>query len=49
MDAIGINEQCDLLEKEEILAAIRRGLLEVKEARRTGKRLMSAQELLNEL
>ena len=36
-------------EKEEILNSIREGLREIKEARRTGRKLMTAEELLNEL
>ena len=42
-------EEVEYIEKEEILNSIREGLLEIKEARRTGRKLMSAEELLNEL
>ena len=36
-------------QKEEILSAVREGLLEVKHAHETGVKLMTAEELLNEL
>jgi lipoate-protein ligase A len=42
-------EEEEYIEKEEILNSIREGLKEVKEARRTGRKLMTAEELLNEL
>ena len=42
-------EETDYIEKEEILNSIREGLKEIKEARRTGRKLMTAEELLNEL
>ena len=42
-------EEVEYIEKEEILNSIREGLREIKEARRTGRKLMSAEELLNEL
>ena len=42
-------EEVEYIEKEEILNSIREGLREVKEARRTGRKLMTAEELLNEL
>ena len=42
-------EEVEYIEKEEILNSIREGLLEIKEARRTGRKLMTAEELLNEL
>jgi len=48
VDSIVINGLRGQLEKEEILAEIRRGQLEGKESGRTGKRMMSAQELLND-
>ena len=43
------NEEVEYIEKEEILNSIREGLREIKEAQRTGRKLMSAEELLNEL
>ena len=42
-------EEVKYIEKEEILNSIREGLREIKEARRTGRKLMTAEELLNEL
>lgn len=39
----------EYIEKQEILDAIREGLLEIKEARLCGRELMSAEDLLNEL
>ncbi|MDR1003613.1 MAG: hypothetical protein LBL97_01175 [Prevotellaceae bacterium] len=39
----------EYISKEELLAGIREGLLDLKEAQRTGKKLMTAEELLNEL
>jgi uncharacterized protein with HEPN domain len=39
----------EYISKEELLAAIREGLQEVADARRTGKKLKTAEELLNEL
>ena len=42
-------EETEYIEKEEILDSIREGLKEIKEARRTGRKLMAAEELLNEL
>jgi urease gamma subunit len=42
-------EEVEYIEKEEILNSIREGLREIKEARRTGRKLMTAEELLNEL
>lgn len=42
-------EETEYIEKEEILNSIREGLKEIKEARRTGRKLMTAEELLNEL
>ena len=42
-------EEVEYIEKEEILNSIREGLREIKEAQRTGRKLMSAEELLNEL
>ena len=42
-------EEEEYIEKEEILNSIREGLKKVKEARRTGRKLMTAEELLNEL
>ena len=42
-------EEEEYIEKEEILNSIREGLIKVKEARRTGQKLMTAEELLNEL
>ena len=42
-------EEVEYIEKEEILNSIREGLKEIKEARRTGRKLMDAEELLNEL
>ena len=42
-------EEGEYIEKEEILGSIREGLREIKEARRTGRKLMDAEELLNEL
>ena len=45
----GEQEEVEYIEKEEILNSIREGLREIKEARRTGRKLMTAEELLNEL
>ena len=42
-------EEVEYIEKEEILNSIREGLREMKEARLTGRKLMTAEELLNEL
>ena len=42
-------EEVEYIEKKEILNSIREGLREIKEARRTGRKLMTAEELLNEL
>ena len=42
-------EEVEYIGKEEILNSIREGLKEIKEARRTGRKLMTAEELLNEL
>ena len=42
-------DETEYIEKEEILNSIREGLKEIKEARRTGRKLMTAEELLNEL
>ena len=42
-------EEVEYIEKEEVLNSIREGLREIKEARRTGRKLMTAEELLNEL
>ena len=42
-------EETEYIEKEEILNSIREGLKEIKEARRTGRKLMTAEELLNEI
>ena len=42
-------EEVEYIEKEEILNSIRDGLREIKEAQRTGRKLMTAEELLNEL
>ncbi|MCM1108859.1 MAG: hypothetical protein NC388_07375 [Clostridium sp.] len=42
-------DEVEYIEKEELLDSIRQGLTEVREARRTGRCLMSATELLNEL
>ena len=42
-------EETEYIEKEEILNSIREGLKEIKEARCTGRKLMTAEELLNEL
>ena len=42
-------EEVEYIEKEEILNSIREGLREIKEARRTGRKLMTAEELLSEL
>ena len=39
----------EYIEKQEILDAIREGLLEIKEARLCGRELMDAEDLLNEL
>ncbi len=44
-----MKEEKDYIEKQEILDAIRDGLLEIKEARLSGRKLMTAEELLNEL
>lgn len=42
-------EEEETIGKEEILAGIRKGLLEIKERRRTGRKPKTAEELLNEL
>lgn len=47
--AIKQEQKEEYIEKEEILAAVREGLLEVKHAHETGAKLMTAEELLNEL
>lgn len=39
----------EYISKEEILAGIRQGLMEVKEAREKGIKLMDARDLINEL
>lgn len=39
----------EYISKEEILAGIRQGLMEVKEAREKGIKLMDARQLINEL
>lgn len=44
-----MKEEKEYIEKKEILDAIRDGLLEIKEARSSGRKLMTAEELLNEL
>ena len=44
-----VQEETEYIEKEEILNSIREGLKEIKEARRSGRKLMTAEELLNEL
>ncbi len=44
-----MKEEKEYIEKQEILDAIRDGLLEIKEARLSGRKLMTAEELLNEL
>lgn len=42
-------ESEEYISKEEILVGIRQGLMEVKEAREKGIKLMDARDLLNEL
>lgn len=42
-------ESEEFISKEEILAGIRQGLMEVKEAREKGTKLMDARQLINEL
>lgn len=42
-------ESDEYISKEEVLAGIRQGLMEVKEAREKGIKLMDARELINEL
>ena len=42
-------EEVEYIEKEEVLNSIREGLREIKEAQRTGRKLMTVEELLNEL
>lgn len=42
-------ESEEYISKEEILAGIRQGLMEVKEAREKGIKLMDARRLINEL
>ena len=42
-------EEPEYIEKEEVLNSIREGLREIKEAQRTGRKLMDAEDLLNEL
>ena len=44
-----IEQKEEYIEKEEILDAVQEGLLEIKHARETGKKLMTLEELLNEL
>lgn len=44
-----IMKEKEYIEKQEILDAIREGLLEIKEARLYGRELMNAEDLLNEL
>lgn len=44
-----MEQEKDYIEKQEILDAIRAGLLEMKEARLKGRELMNAEDLLNEL
>ena len=44
-----MKEEKEYIEKQEILDAIRDGLLEIKEASSSGRKLMTAEELLNEL
>lgn len=41
--------ETEYIDKAEVLESIREGLREVKEARRTGEKLMTAEELLKEL
>lgn len=48
-DTEGVAEAEETISKEEILVGIREGLMEMKEARRTGKRLKTAEKLLDEL
>ena len=47
--AIKQEQKEEYIEKEEIIDAVREGLLEIKHARETGKKLMTLEELLNEL
>jgi hypothetical protein len=42
-------EEEEYISKEEILAGIRQGLLDMEEARRTGKKLKTLQEVIDEL
>ncbi len=49
LKTIIMKEEKEYIEKQEILDAIRDGLLEIKEARLSGRKLMTAEELLNEL
>jgi hypothetical protein len=42
-------EEDEYISKEEILAGIRQGLLDMEEARRTGKKLKTLQEVIDEL
>lgn len=49
LKTIIMKEEKEYIEKQEILDAIRDGLLEIKEARSSGRKLMTAEELLNEL
>ena len=44
-----IEQKEEYIEKEKILSAVREGLLEVKHAHETGIKLMTAEELLDEL
>ena len=44
-----IMKEIEYIEKQEIIYAIREGLLEIKEARLYGRELMNAEDLLNEL
>lgn len=44
-----VTEEEETIGKEEILTGIREGLLDIKERRRTGKKGIQLQELINEL
>lgn len=47
--ALKHEQEEEYIEKEEILNSIRNGLKEIKERRRTGRKGIDAEELLNEL
>jgi hypothetical protein len=48
-EKVAQEEEDEYISKEEILAGIRQGLLDMEEARRTGKKLKTLQEVIDEL